>query len=343
MANNNYLLFIRQDDFLDLFKFGRLYTPGKCVEFDGDLDRLKFDKAKAEEIFDEVNDFEYSNDYFLLHVSLNKQLKRGVRFAFSDVAAIIALDESAYKLGLSLSPSVRITPPIWQEHYLLLQEKQMMEDAKTGINNISAIFDANFSKLKRKEGFPTHREDTTFSEVIHDTLNGLPIEGEHSIWYYLLRYERHQSYPDDNRGYLLDALHIYANFLKKTDIDSSLMRHSLGETLMKQPSDMTYGELCAFIPFTERIYQETEHLFNGFINIALLYLMMKEIFSEGLDPDKTYCNLYMDEFVQQIDSLFPGSEHIRDYALYLLGFSLGRANTYKYMYMTNRNKYRILS
>ena len=63
--------------------------------------------------------------------------------------------------------------------------------------------------------------------------------------------------------------------------------------------------------------------------IAALFLTLKDYFREGVDENKMYSGLPLDEFINKVKKY--DAKYLKP-ALYLLGLTLGWDNIYKLMY-----------
>lgn len=335
MAQRNYIVLVRKDELIDLFKFGQLFTPCNFAEFDGDIVRLSQDADKAQEVFKKVNDFEFSVEYYFLHLLRDRTLsdrgKDGYKFFIEEVQGIYALDSESWRMSLMLTPPVVVNRPIWENFYKDIEVKRAYNDALIGIKNVEKVFGVNFSKLTRDKDFIAHKEDAVKWCVIQDAMLNVPAQDENSIWYYLLRYERHQNYPKDNRGFFLDALHVFANYSKKTTLDASLIKHPLGALAMTLPESVKFNDLLRYVDSDTKSLPTINGVYRGFLNVATLFMVLKDMFEQGLIDGPAYKGMELPVMVDALKHNYDEPTLIR--ALYLLGFVLGRELTYKYTYV----------
>ncbi len=320
--NDHFLLLLRKDDIIDIFKYGRWKTQCPSIKFSGTIEEVSSNKKLMDKLFKQSNPFDYSLDYFILHVIS----PTASSFEVDDIVDIYALDSDSFKIGLSLSPEIRLSEPIFKEYYLDFQIANEIIDAQKGVDNIFAIFDLPHPKtfIKKKE----------LETVIKDSFLGLSPQGNNSIWYYLLRYERHQSYPKDNRGFALDAIHALLNYERKSYVDISLTRSGVGKLIFEQSPDIKYSEILTIIESQSKFLKHCEKVQKGFYKIAPLYLTLKYIFADGIRDEKPYFGSKLDVFIERLKEKYD-NEVLRK-ALYLLGIVLGRENTYQYVYKKNK-------
>lgn len=95
-----YLTIIRKAEFVDLFKYGHLYVR-RVTAFDGDIQNLKDDVAKFKEVTSDMNLFEYSFEYLMLHISVEQEISCNPEIELSDVRGVYVFNEEAKKRCLS--------------------------------------------------------------------------------------------------------------------------------------------------------------------------------------------------------------------------------------------------
>lgn len=331
MGNLNYLLLFRREDLISLFKYGEIKIYGPFEEV-GSQEAFVDNKTLASKIFKDANIFEHGMEYFLLHIVSETKLKRGTTISISSVQSIYALDKTSYRIGLNLSPSVTLLPPPppLEEAFITVQKEWALSDASKGIENVGKIFDIDVVSIGKTKKFFTRK---TQKEIINDWIESASIRENPSIWYYLLRYERHQNYPNDQRGYFFDTLHIMSNWEKKMTIDDSVMRSELGGEIMEKfESSVKYEELKSFLESKPQIIKRMNKEFKRFHAIAPMYLNLRDIFQNGLRSRDTYQGYSLEVLIQRLKDENNYNQEDLGFALYLLGFALGREWTYQYVY-----------
>lgn len=320
--NNHFLLLLRKDDIIDLFKYGRWKSMCPSIKFEGTIEDVSSNKKLMNKFFKQANPFEYSMDYFIVHVICPKVAS----FEVDDIVDIFALDADSYKIGLSLSPEIKLSEPIFKEYYSDFQIANEINDAQKGVDNIFSVFNMPQPKsfVKKKE----------LESMLKDSFLGLPVGGDNSIWYYLLRYERHQSYPKDNRGFALDAIHAFLNYEKKTYVDTSVIQSKVGKVVFEQKPDISYNNILSIIEKQDAFYKQCEKAQKGYYKIAPLFLTLKEVFVDGLREDKTYYGRDLADFIKVLIDKYDNA--VLSKALFLLGVVLGREYTYQYIYKKNK-------
>lgn len=317
----NYILLLKKSDIIDLFKFGYLNTYCPSISFDGNIDTLSADKKKADSIFKNANPFEYSIEYYLLHIRTSKKLAK--KIFIDDVVHVFALDEDSLRVGLNFDPPIKLEKPIWKEAFEKFQVGLMTDSATEGVKNVFEAFNTTFDVKRR--GFVTKKDiQNTFSlAYCGDRPNG-----KLSIWTYLLMYDRHHNYPHDTRGFFLDALHAFANFKAQKEIDAPVTQSKLGSQIMQLREDAAFMDILKIVDGNKDVAPANK-VFKGYFCVAALFLRLKKDFENGLEYGKEYYGKQIPELYSVLRAF--GEDNLK-LALYLLGLTLGWDNTYQYIY-----------
>lgn len=319
---NNYIVLISKVDFIDFFKNGR-YNAACCpsVKFDGNVEVLHTNTKLADALFKKANPIEYSIDYLLLHICKTGSV--GV-LQIKDVISIYALNNSAYSIGIDMNPSVTLNPPIWQETFEKFQIQTNITKALEGVKLVEELFGIgklNFTKMKKQDLFDTFK--SAYYEI--------EPKGDLSPWTYLLRYERHENYPKDCRGYFIDAIHVFGSITRKVSYHDSMIEKSHKGKDINEQANSTFNNLVSYLKADKGFAQKVKEATGTaeFIPIAALFLTLKDCFKNGIDEDKTYMGMNLDKFINAIKNY--DIKYIKP-ALFLLGITLGWDNIYKLMY-----------
>lgn len=276
-----------------VFKNG-IYNTACCpnVKFDGNIDALRTNVKLADALFKKANPIEYSIDYLLLHICKTGSISV---LQIKDVISIYALDNSAYSIGIDMNPSITLNTPIWQEAFERFQIKTNISKALEGVKLIEELFGIgklNISKIKKK-----YLVDT-FESAYYET----EPEGNSSPWTYLLRYERHENYPKDSRGYFIDALHVFGNIKRKSSYHGSLIENSHKGKEINEQKNSKFNYLASLLKadksFSKKVKAATGSA--DFIPIAALFLNLKDCFKNGMDDNRTYMGMPINEFINSI-------------------------------------------
>lgn len=314
----NYLTIVNRSDFNDLYKFGHLFVHN-LVPFEGELSVCRNDKYLFDAVTKYMNTYEYSTEYLLLHIQRETFSGTSVEIFVKDISNVYALDaEAQASLLVSFDRRINLQISYWGDYFKELNKQQTIRQSKAGRYNCYEIF--HISDDDRKQ------VDLSLSQkFVEDLFNDLYDQrrpnGDKCIWTYLVRYERHQPYWNDIRGYFSDAIHVFENYLKKSEINYEVADDSpLGAVLDKCSCD--FNHICkVFTDIDENRYKIDTY--NYFI-VASLYLYLKSYFKDG---GITYSKLHSNE-------LLLGNAAYQKYgldfamAVALLGISLGQDLTY---------------
>lgn len=290
---NNYILLISKADFIDFFKNGK-YNTANCpsVKFDGNIKALCTNTKLADALFKKSNIIEYSIDYLLLHICKTGSVNV---LKIKDVISIYALDNSAYSIGIDMNPPVTLNPPIWQEAFEKFQIQTNISKALEGVKLVEELFGIgklSFTKMKKQDLVDT------FKSAYYET----EPEGNLSPWTYLLRYERHENYPKDGRGYFIDALHVFGNIKRKSSYHGSMIENSHKGKEINEQKNSKFNYLASLLK-ADKSFSKKVKAATGcadFIPIAALFLTLKECFKNGMDESRVYMGMPFDEFINSI-------------------------------------------
>lgn len=320
---NNFILLIHKADFIDFFKNGR-FNAANCpnVKFDGDIKALESNRKLAEKLFKKSNFIDYSIDYLLLHICMNGS-KLGI-LQIKDAVSIYALDDSAFSIGLDMNPAVILNPPIWQDAFEQFQIQTNISKSLEGVKLIAELWGLDklsFQKIKKSDLYDI------FASVYYET----EPHGDLSPWTYLLRYERHENYPKDNRGYFIDALHVFGNVSRKLTFHDSLIEKSRKGKELYSHIGFSFNDLASLIKKDKTFIQKVKAVTGcaDFIPIAALFLTLKDYFKDGVDEERMYEGKTLENFINAVKNF--DAKYLKP-ALYLLGLTLGWDNIYKLMY-----------
>lgn len=332
MIMKNYILLIRKNDLVDYIKYGHYFPLCSSIEFDGDINSLRADNNIAWKLIEKANDFEYSIECYLIHVCTESKISSSKLLQINNLKGIYSLNSEAYRIGLSLKPSVKLNTPIWDDSlfdsFLLNIEKA---DGDRGLENLERLFEISFAKMPK--GFLKRRgKEREHYSIIEDSYFNVELSAQDSIWKYLCRYERHQNYPNDTRGFFLDAIHVINNFMEKKVLDKSMADTPIGRHVIEMPRDITYKSLVSVIEQHSKFVKYTDNLFKGLYRAAPLYMILKAVFKDGFDADKLYYGMSLDKFIETLKNPAYYNQDDLKVALYLLGFQLGWNGTYQCLY-----------
>lgn len=318
----NYLTIISRSDFSNLYKFGHIYAHN-VVPFEGKLSNHADDKFLFDAVTAYMDTYEYSTEYLLLQVCKIPFSGSSVELFVKDIVDVYALDEEARaSLAVSLDSRIVIQVSAWDSFFKELNKKQAIRQSKAGEYNCFEIFKiSNEDRAAVAKLLPKGFVEVLFS----DLYSHVRPSGNRSIWNYLVRYERHHPYWNDNRGFFSDAIHVYENFKQGSEIDYEIADEvPLGDVIG------SCGTKFSDIYKLLRHKQGDDYQVNdcNYFAVAPLFLYLKSCFKEGgITPASFYSNEYLcnGNFYNYFGFDFA-------VAVSLLGFSLGHDLTYSCYY-----------
>jgi len=313
----NYITIISRSEFTDLYKYGHAFVQNS-VPFEGNLFDHRNDQVLFNALTEYMNTFEYSSEYLLLHFRVGVYNGSAKEIFIKDVVGVYAIDpEAKTQLSVSFDPRIRLQISPWTEKFNGLRQKQAIRQAKAGMYNCYEVFDIQ-SEERGKMDFMMR--GNFLKDLFGDLYARKRPCGDQSIWIYLMRYERHSPYWRDDRGFFLDAIHVYENYTKKTEQDDFCADDTaLGEVINNCNKDFNgiYDVINA------NAVSEYEVEGCNYMAVAPLFLYLKSVFSGGLDAAKI--KMIEDEFKSKYKTDFA-------IAIGLLGLSLGQDLTYSCYY-----------
>lgn len=313
-----YLSIIRKSDFVDLFKYGHLYVSN-AIPFDGCFSSHADDKDLFDALTKYQNNYEYSFTYMLIHFESNDESERGpVQVFIKDVCGVYTFDEDAQKeMSLTFDPRINIQVSPWTKLFEGLKQKMFFNQCIQGVRNLWQLFKLSQEDLATCENIIKKEVVDQFVNTLFD--NKQP-EGKHSLWLYLLRYERHAIYPMDKRGYACDMVHSVYNCLFKTTVSEEHVEKSkIYESLV--PEDKSKASFTSIVQLIRGnpINEKTKEMTGvDYPCVAMLFLYLKDLYREGITeyPKEKDVN----DWKGLVGKSFP-------LAIYLLGLTLGHEKT----------------
>ena len=323
----NYLILLRRSDFVDLYKYGFLnVNKDTIVPFDCPISEIESKSELFDSIFAEVNSFDSSFTYLILHYEKKDSLSNPGTISIEEVQHIYPLDLEAKKeFESSFDEHIRIDNPLWDNAVSLIQKRQLFDSSMQGARNVFNIF-----KLDGLKFCKTIIDDISVEDMLSDVYDNIRPNGEKPIWTYLMRYERHSFYPKDTIGFYMDIVHVVCNYMAKREVDD----YEVEGTAIYKILDSYSGLNLKSNDINDRLYQDkrasgflqkiSEFVSEvDFISIALNYLFMRERFSEEF--------AYNQEFVENCKTRYGQSFSL---AAYMLGIALTHDKTYSCLYET---------
>ncbi len=199
----------------------------------------------------------------------------------------------------------------------------MEQECKKGAQNILQIIGFDKSDFKYEE-FIT---DVIIKEIVDELYEDRRPTGNLSLWVYLLRYERHDFYPQNILGCFMDMVNIVCNChakreVSENDIKNTAIFNLLNSFRHPEPKfDNIYNAICSdeSVKGFSSLVDQYESRIN-FIKIATLFMYLRNRYTEDFKYEP-----------KLIESLKKYGEEF-EFASYLLGVVLGHMHTYDCLY-----------
>ena len=321
MTEFHYLTMLRKSDFVDLFKYGHIFVQ-QAVVFDGDFSLHAQDRGLFEQVTYQLNDFDYSIEYLILHHSSTYQMAPFC-LNIEQVQNVYALDQMASsQLKMSLDSRIVINVSPWENFFVKLEEKRWWRQAQKGIDILWHKFQLDPAlQMECQKLFP----ETDALTLYRHKKRGGTLVGDHSALVYLTCYGRHDPYPQKARGFFCDLVHSYTNFYKKEELLQVQQPEWLTSNLKDEPDFKNV--LNAFKKGVEAICKDMIQRcpnYHHYITGPLFFQLKK------LAEEKVLLDDSIVEYVLELHKEYDGLDV--PLAIYLLGIILGRENLYDSYY-----------
>jgi len=323
-----YITLLKRDDFNSLFKYGRIYiNPQNSLYLANDIEEYKKDSTLLYELFKERDDFEMVFEYLMiLYVTEAEDSKSLIRI--ENVLGVYALDEqSINSLSVRLDSKVVINPPLWPNAMNEIRLAKIEESCHRGVNNVWKIFHLEEADMQRCSQILT---DSIIKEFAYEAYNDKMPFGDKSIWVYLLRYQRHEMYPQNDLGYFLDTVHVFTSWHFKDSNQMKTEATDVYNKLMLFNGRKSFSDILDYMDSAPEIASFIDRAgIDGFYRVAPLYLKLLDPFRErGIELNQNIGGI---PFCRQIGKL---KKYGLDFSLaaYLLGIILGYEKTSDALY-----------
>ena len=321
----HYLALIRKADFTDLFKYGSLHINNDMkTDFQCPVEELPEHPELFKALSYYANAFDNAFAYLIIHYT--KETTKGLSndVYIEELQHVYPLDyESKNNLEFSFDERIRIEEPIWSDSVLELQKRMMINECKKGAQNIHKIIGFDKSDFNC-EDFVT---DDIIKEIVDELYEDRRPNGKISIWAYLLRYERHDFYPQNILGCFMDVVNIACN------------RHAMQEVSENAINNTDIFKLLDSFRYPDPKFEDIYHAICT-EESAKRFLSMVDQYESRIDFVKTATlfmylrNRYAEDFKYEPTII----EHCKKYgegfelATYLLGIVMGHMHTYDCLY-----------
>lgn len=317
----NYLAIISRSDFTNLYKFGHIHLHN-LVPFEGNLKDHVNDRGLFEVVTKYIDTYEYDTEYLMLYLNKDVFSENIVEVSINDVKAAFALSEDAQRsIQIAVDSRINIQTSDWTQFFIETKINLYIRQAKAGIANCYTIFDISRSEISEINKVLPHN---LVEEVYHDVFNNIRPSHNASIWNYLIRYERHNPYWNDKRGYFLDAVHAYENWRQHQEIEDGIADELAVGDIISACRDLFSDILNSVLE-----KHQNDYTVDGcrYFVVAPLYLYLKSEFREKGIISATFKN--NQKLFEKLHSTYKLDFAI---AIALLGLSLGHDLTYSYTY-----------
>ena len=135
------LCLFRKDDVIDFFKNGKAFLHCPVLSETMTVEEIAEDAKNCDKLFDKANPIDYSIYYFILQFVSDKKKDKSAMVEIEELRGIFPLDNESYRIGLHLSPEIRLEKPIFQQAFYNFQKSKLLESSRSGVENIARIFD----------------------------------------------------------------------------------------------------------------------------------------------------------------------------------------------------------
>ncbi len=327
----NHLALVRRDEVVELFKNGVIY-PASSIQFAGSVESLLKRPKEVARVFAKTPAIEYSVNFFLLYAETKREeLLRSQGLNIQELVSIIPLDEESARMGLSLTPPVRLDEPKFAPNFMDYKEKAAIENAKKGVGNIGEIF--GFDDLwKSIKKFTVKKSlSALVSLVLDETGSRQP----QTIWEYLITYTRNQTYPNDIRGAFLDTMSVVNNYKKQRVVSKDQKGTSTGRLIVEQEHPL-YVTLIESVGASDDFIKAADKGYKDFWKIAPLYFVLLDAFSNVSEDGALVMGKPIKSYVESVAKNYDKA-HLKP-ALLMLGITLGQSSTYKILYCVKKSE-----
>lgn len=324
----SYITLLKREEFTTLFRYGRMFiNPIYSIYISDDIEAYKHDANLLLDLFKNRDDFEMVFEYVLINYVTDVEDKNG-QLRIENVLGVYALDkQSINSLSVRFDERIVVKEPLWPDGMRAIKMQSIKESCLRGVDNVWRLFDIDDNEKKSCTKIINDEIVSEFVREIYD--NDIP-KGNKSIWLYLLNYERHEMYPQNDLGYILDTVQVLTNYSLQDPLQQRTTETDAYKILSKYNGKKHYISLIEFIDNSDELsnYRIRANE-NGFYRVAPLYLKLLQPFrNHVLNMNEPIGGIPL---LKQIDNL---KSYGQDFylAAYLLGMILGYEKTYDALY-----------
>ena len=249
-----------------------------------------------------------------------------------EVESVFAIDANSLSaLRGRLGDNIIVKEPLWPEVVDEIEQEFYFQDRKGGVDNVWSVFGI---APAIKEKCAQVITDSVIREYVREVFFQKRPSGDLPVWNYLLMYERHDPYPKDNTGYMMDAVHVFVNFACQDEEQGMSLTDSrpIINALWNYKGKKGYNYIVQFVDGTQANFVQSTDVkaYPGYYRIALTFLNLRSLFIDnGLDVHKIVGGR---EFGDTLDNLKKQCGKDFYMASYLLGVVLGYNKTCSNVY-----------
>lgn len=211
---NKYLGIIHRNDLNILFKRGYIVLCSAHMKDISGYDNVT--EKNVSDLLHNISPFDYTSEYVFIKFVLKKKWwkKDNINnIEYKDVMSIIPLDLIAKKdMEMSFNKMIKFEEPLWHSCVENFSQILFKENMERGASACLEILDAKVNKPINDLG-----DENLIAKFTNIQFQKDKLDENSTIWQYLLMYDRHEPYPDNNIGYFYDSVHVFVNFISKKE------------------------------------------------------------------------------------------------------------------------------
>lgn len=328
----HYIALIRREDFNVLLNYGQLNCNWQAVaNYSCKTEELPLHPEICGKLFRGGNPFEVGHEYLMITYSKGGQ-DPSWEIKVKEVESVFAIDANSLSaLRGRLGDNIIVKEPLWPEVVDEIEQEFYFQDRKGGVDNVWSVFGI---APAIKEKCAQVITDSVIREYVREVFFQKRPSGDLPVWNYLLMYERHDPYPKDNTGYMMDAVHVFVNFACQDEEQGMSLTDSrpIINALWNYKGKKGYNYIVQFVDGTQANFVQSTDVkaYPGYYRIALTFLNLRSLFIDnGLDVHKIVGGR---EFGDTLDNLKKQCGKDFYMASYLLGVVLGYNKTCSNVY-----------
>lgn len=324
----SYITLLKREEFTTLFRYGRMFiNPIYSIYIADGIEVYKHDSNLLLDLFKNRDDFEMAFEYVLINYVTDIEDKNG-QLRIENVLGVYALDrQSVNSLSARFDKRIVVKEPLWPDGMRAIKMQSIKESCLRGVDNIWRLF---YIDENEKESCAKIINDEIVDEFVREIYDSDIPKGNLSIWLYLLNYERHEMYPQNDLGYILDTVQVLTNYSLQDPLQQRTTETDAYKILSGYDGQKHYKTLLEYIDNSNELSNfRSKASIEGFYRVAPLYLKLLEPFrNRELNMNATIGGIPLTNQIEKLNSF--GQDFYL--AAYLLGIILGYEKTYDALY-----------